>query len=119
MLNRAALIVRPAAPYLSWAKRLDDSGAAPDPSGEQTVYLVPEVGDSDEIEEILESVFGTVFERELYAWHTVEDEWPQDRTLAMFREWFEIEVHSGVDDLCNAPLQDDDGWFGDVVDHDE
>jgi hypothetical protein len=44
MLNRAALIVRPAAPFLAWAKSLDDSGAVPNPAGEQTVYLIPGFG---------------------------------------------------------------------------
>jgi len=29
MLNRAALIVRPAKPYVDWALGLDDSGLAP------------------------------------------------------------------------------------------
>ena len=37
MLNRGALIVRPAQPYLDWAASLDDSGILPDPDGEVTV----------------------------------------------------------------------------------
>jgi hypothetical protein len=108
MLNRAALIVRPAEPFLVWASQLDDSGLVPSPDDEQTVYLVPEFEDDDEREAILEVVFAEVFERELYGWHTDERDWPKNRTLAMFREWFRIELHSIVEDMVDGPLSDDE-----------
>lgn len=108
MLNRAALIVRPAQPFLDWAAGLDDSGLFPSPDDEQTVYLVPEFEDDEEGEAVLELVWAEVFERELYGWHMDPDDWPQDRTLAMFREWFQIELHSIVEDLVDEPLADDD-----------
>jgi hypothetical protein len=30
--------------------------------------------------------------------------WPQKRTLAMFKKWFELEYHTVVDDLGNNEL---------------
>jgi hypothetical protein len=108
MLNRAALIVRPKQPYLDWAAQLDDSGIVPNVDGEQTVYLIPAFDDDDDAQGIVKSVFAEVFERELFGWHTDESAWPQKRTLAMFREWFEIELHSVVEDLCGYELLDDD-----------
>jgi len=108
MLNRAALIVRPAAPYLEWAAGLDDSGLTPDVEGEQTVYLLPSVEDDDEIEDVLQLVYATVFESELAGWHTFEPDWPKDRTFAMFKRWFKIEVHTIVEDLCADPIAHDD-----------
>jgi hypothetical protein len=108
MLNRAVMIVRPAQPYLDWAATLDDSGLVPSADGEQTVYLVPEFEDDDEKEEVLQLVFAEVFERELFGWHTVEDAWPQVRTLEVFREWFSIEFHTVIEDLCDAPIVDDE-----------
>lgn len=36
---------------------------------------------------------------ELWAWHTDETYWPKKRNLALFREWFDIEIHSEVIDM--------------------
>jgi hypothetical protein len=108
MLNRAAFVVRPAEPYIAWAKSLDDSGLTPNADGEQTVYLVPEFGDASEAMEVLESVHAEIFARALEEWHTVEADWPKNRTFAMFKEWFRIEMHSVVEDLCLDPLKDDE-----------
>ena len=108
MLNRGALIVRPKQPYLDWAATLDDSGVVPDVTGEQTVYLIPSFEDDDEAERILKKVYAEVFERELDGWHTDEKAWPQNRTLAMFKKWFQVELHSVVEDLCGYALADDE-----------
>ncbi len=42
-----------------------------------------------------------IFENELYGWHTDEAAWPKGRDFAMFKKWFEIELHSVVEDLCD------------------
>jgi hypothetical protein len=108
MLNRSALIVRPKQPYLDWAAGLDDSGIQPDVEGEQTVYLVPEIEDGRAAEAVLRGVFVEIFERELYRWHTDEAAWPTKRTFAMFKQWFRVEFHSIVEDLCGYEFVDDD-----------
>jgi hypothetical protein len=108
MLNRGVVIVRPKQPYLDWAAGLDDSKLVPDPTAEQTVYLIPSYGDDEEAWEILERVHPTIFENELYGWHTDEEAWPKDRDVAMFKAWFEIELHSVVEDLCDYEIVDED-----------
>ena len=108
MVNRSALIVRPKQPFLDWAMRLDDSGLVPSIDDEQTVYLIPEYDDDDHAAEILKLVFAEVFERELFEWHTDEAAWPKDRTFALFREWFDVEFHSVVEDLCDFEITDDE-----------
>lgn len=108
MLNRAALIVRPKQPYLDWAAQLDDSGITPDVKGEQTVYLIPEFEDGEHAKRILKRVFSEVFERELFEWHTDESAWPPNRTLRLFQEWFDYELHSVVEDLCSFAIVDDE-----------
>jgi hypothetical protein len=113
MLNRGVLLVRPAQPFIDWAASLDDSGVLPTVDGEQTVYLVPEFGYEFEKRAILEEVFAEVFASELFGWHTDESVWPQSRTLKMFHEWFSIEMHSVVEDLCDYPLEDDDAEIED------
>ena len=108
MLNRGVIIVRPAQPFLDWASKLDDSGLVPGTAGERTVYLVPDFEDDDEAAQILELVFAEIFERELDGWHTDDTSWPKRRTLATFKQWFTIEMHSMVEDLCSDELVDDD-----------
>lgn len=107
MINRSAVIVRPKQPYLDWAEQLDDSGLLPAVEGEQTVYLLPEHDDDVEAMEILSKDFDIIFETELDGWHTDESAWPKDRTFAMFREWFSVEFHSVVEDLCDYEVIDD------------
>ncbi len=110
MLNRAAMILRQAKPYLEWAKSLDHDGMVPDPTAEQTVYLIPQfegLKDKNFIA-FLEEMFDYFFACELHAWHTRESDWPQNRTLAMFRKWFHIEFHSILQDVVDDVLEDDD-----------
>jgi len=108
MLNRAVLIVRPKQPYLDWAASLDNSGILPDVMGEQTVYLIPAYETDDDAKEVLEMVFGEVFDNELYGWHTDETAWPRRRDFETFLQWFSIELHSVVEDLCGDDLIDDE-----------
>ena len=108
MLNRGVLIVRPRQPYLDWAAGLDDSGLVPDPDDEQTIYLIPSFEDNEEAWGILEEIYAEVFERELDGWHTDETAWPQNRDFAMFKEWFDIELHSVVEDLSAEEIIDDE-----------
>ena len=69
---------------------------------------MPDFEDDDEAAQVLELVFAEIFERELDAWHTDDAAWPQQRTLATFKRWFKIEMHSMVEDLCSDELVDDD-----------
>jgi hypothetical protein len=108
MLNRSTVMVRPKQPYLDWAAQVDDSGVVPDPADERTVYLIPEYDDDDQAWELLEEIYPEIFENELYGWHTDEDAWPQERSFAMFQEWFEIELNSIVEDLCGYEIVDDE-----------
>ena len=110
MLNRCALVVRPKQPFLDWAASLDDSGLVPDPADEQTVYLIPNFESDVEAERILKKVFAEVFERELDGWHTDETAWPKNRSLATFKQWFHVELHSIVEDLCAYEITDDEAY---------
>lgn len=107
MINRSAVLVRPAQPFIDWALTLDDSGLAPATSGEAALYLIPEYQDEVEALELLAEAFDIIFDCELEGWHTDESAWPRNRTFAMFRDWFTFEFHSLVEDLCGYPLEND------------
>ena len=108
MLNRSVVIVRPKQPYLDWAASLDDSGLAPNPQGEQTVYLIPSYVDDQHAWEIVEEVYSDIFENELWSWHIDEEAWPQGRGFEMFKQWFDVEFHSVVEDLCDYEIVDEE-----------
>lgn len=108
MLNRGALIVRPKQPYLNWALGLDDSGLVPDQNDEKTIYLIPSFEDDEDAWRIVENIYAEVFDRELQGWHTDESAWPPNRHFAMFKEWFDIELHSVVENLSSDEIIDDD-----------
>ena len=107
MLNRSVVIVRPKQPYLDWANSVNDGGLPPQVDGEQTSYLLPSNEDDHDGSLTIEQCFEGLFESELANWHQLEEDWPGDRTYAMFQQWFTVEWHSVVIDLCGDPLVDD------------
>jgi len=108
MLNRAAVTVRPKQPFIDWVASVDDAGLTPDEDDEATVYLVPAYTDEDEAWEVLEEVYESIFEAELYGWHDDEAAWPQERDFETFQAWFEIELHAIVEDLCDYEIAEEE-----------
>ncbi len=112
MINRSAITIRAKQPFLEWLRGL------PDPVGpemtlanvnnEAHVYLLPQYGMIDEQKELLAQFFNIVFESELEGWWTVEEDWPIPRDLEQFKQWFDVEFHSIVEDLTDLPLLDED-----------
>ena len=49
--------------------------------------------------------FNIIFENELKNIYTDETLWPSDRTLKMFKEWFDVEYHSPVFDTVEEPIR--------------
>jgi len=108
MINRGAVIIRPSQPYLDWATNLDDSNISPQAIDEKTVYLISNYEDDIEAWEILSSVYERIFKNELLGWNTDETTWPKQRSLTMFKDWFNIELHSIVEDLCDDDILEED-----------
>ena len=107
MLNRSAVILRPRQPYLDWAAGLNDGGVLPSVYGEQTAYLLPSNEMDHDGSLTIEQCYEGLFESELANWHAIESDWPHGRTHAMFQQWFSVEWHSVVEDLCGDPIRDD------------
>lgn len=111
MINRSAVVVRPRKPFLDWVRACDDEGV-PEVTLEEmgsTLYLVPDYEDPVDAQRVLKKVFAEIFCRELEAWFTDEECWPRDRSLARFREWFEIEHVEMVEDVGRGPIENDEG----------
>src|SRR5262245_27708942 len=109
-INRCLMIVKPKQPFLKWVNSLESEDNADltleELRNDSTAYLVPEYADDDEQAGIIEWCHKYVFEQELLAWYTTEDEWPQKRDQETFLKWFDVEFHSVVMDLdFETPLE--------------
>lgn len=111
MLNRAAVIVRLKQPFVDWINAVDpDPGnrvTLDDVNEENNVYLI-EVEDQEELDSWLELNHDILFEVELNGWYTDPALWPQDRSLAVFKDWCSLELHTVVYDTAGSPLEDDE-----------
>ncbi|MDP1832468.1 MAG: hypothetical protein Q8K67_10455 [Geothrix sp.] len=109
-INRFALIVRPGAPFIEWAARTFHEPEAKARqeilSGEPSVYLLAEstAPDADH-PALLKSCWRSIFKEELEAWCVLEERWPQKRTEALFRAWFNIELCTIVFDLGKSKIE--------------
>lgn len=105
-INRAAIVVRPGRPYIEWASRLDDE--APEHAKELekrvSIYLIGEDPSEEEETAPLEGYFKKILEAELAAWSIDKNDWPKERTLEMFLQWFDVARESVVTDLESGPI---------------
>lgn len=106
-IDRSLMVVRPKQPFLDWVQSVDyDKDLTLElVRDEPTAYLIPQLWDDAEQAAILEWCYEEVFEAELESWYTDPDLWPQERDLKMFLDWFDVEFHSLVFDLCDTPIQ--------------
>jgi hypothetical protein len=110
-INRSAVIVMPAQPFLDWLHRADSTSAAlslEDLRREPTIYLLPEYGSEQEARGYLREYCSEIFEEQLDGWYRVPAAWPVDRTFDTFIRWFECSFHSVLFDLCDEPLMRDE-----------
>jgi hypothetical protein len=110
-INRSAVVVTPAKPFLDWLHRVDPTSAElslEDLRREATIYLIPEYDTDEEAQENLRKCCGEIFEEELDGWYRVPSAWPVDRSFDTFVTWFEYNFHSVIFDVCGDPLERDE-----------
>ena len=109
-INRTAIVIRPRQPYLDWAAGVDDEAPEHAKGLEKrvSIYLVAEDPAGKEETAPLEDYYEEIFETELAAWWTDEKDWPENLTLKMFQDWFEVTGESIVTDLEDGPIDHED-----------
>ena len=110
-------------PYLNWVNSLD-----PTQSGSWTLeqlnedndtFMIPQFVDPRDSVKWVEERWHILFDNVLFNWDTDETVWPEGKSLKMFHEWFDVQIHSLVWDMANEPLAVED-WSGEEgVDEDE
>jgi hypothetical protein len=113
VINRAAIILRYREPAVRWineADPYDDPGITREMvNKERTVYLIraEDAETSAAVDEWIELNYRQLFEAELQGWYTDPTLWPQDLTLQLFREWFDVEYHSVLIDAVGGRIYDE------------
>lgn len=108
-VNRSVAVVKPRQLFLDWLKSLpgdDISDLTVDNLRVDCLTLmVPEYEEPEEAIAFLDEHFQEVFRLELASWEEDEKLWPEKLTLAMFWEWFDVELHSLVLDFLDEELE--------------
>lgn len=114
MINRAAIILKYNEEAVEWINSsdpyCDDPGINIDQvNDDRTVYLISDedAGDQKCFDRWVRLNYQALFERELLSWYTDEDFWPADRSFDVFRRWFDIEVHTIIEDTVDDEIIDE------------
>ena len=106
-LNRSLVMLVPQMPFLEWLNEADPTEeplTAEDLREDSNVFLIPQFDDAVDSMKWIEERWSELFEHMLVEWMVDETMWPENRTLQMFRDWFEIEIHTMVWDLARESL---------------
>lgn len=120
-INRTVIILAPKPDFLDWLNDVDPDDQAltlEDLREDNEVFLIPQFNDNTDSEKWVETRWEFLFEHMLLGWVEDESLWPQNRTLDMFKEWFDIEVHTMAWDLSTDPLFVED-WQDEEDDNDD
>ena len=107
-INRSAVVVRPAQPFLDWLHRVDTSSAdltLDDLRLDPSIYLLSEWESDEDALEKLAEVSAAIFAEQLNGWYRVASVWPQNRDVNTFLRWFDCSFHSMVFDLCEERVR--------------
>ena len=83
------------------------------------MFLIPQFNDISDSEKWIEKRWSFLFEHMLMGWVEDDSLWPEERSLAMFRDWFEIEIHTMVWDLSDEQLFVEDWQNGEEDESEE
>lgn len=102
--NRAIIILRPKTPFIEWVRNYDEESkilTTEEIMEEPNAYMVHDYTMDGEKDLIIKENYKTLFKLELNNWITDESAWPKKRDMKTFKQWFHVEFHSMVFDLCD------------------
>jgi hypothetical protein len=106
LVNRSVAIIKPKRPFLDWLNQQTDLGLTlSNIRVDCMAILVPEVEEAEDAIAYIDEIALELFDMELASWELESSHWPQGRTLKMFWEWFDVEVHREMLDSVKGELE--------------
>ena len=104
--NRGVIQIVPTQLFADWFSYIRDDGVNYTLNNLESIsFLINDFDTRMEFNDWLESNFKLLFEIRLSYACTDKNQWPENRTLAVFKSWFEI-IHSDlILDLLNEPIK--------------
>jgi hypothetical protein len=113
-INRGLIVLIPKQPVLDWIMQVDPNPplglTLEELSQEQDAFLVSQraVETVEDAQRWVYRRWKMFFERYLDEWYTEESWWPKNRSLKMFKQWFDIQYQSMVWDLSDEMIEHED-----------
>ncbi len=105
MVQRSAMFLMPKQPFIDWVNATyPDDTPINLKTCEGELYLLPDFDELKQMESWLIRNFDNIFIEQLDQWYTDETGWPQNRTLKMFKEWFDYRMNTMVWDTLIEPI---------------
>lgn len=95
-VKRSALLVKAKKPFYDWLLSIDPKEDQTYMLKEGDLYLLTDYDEVKQMNSWLKKNFDDIFSDQLNNWYIDDDMWPQNRTLKMFKEWFEYTMHTTV-----------------------
>jgi len=110
-INRNAVVIKAKQPFVDWVnatpKADEEKGhvfTLAEINADCEVLLIPDYDFLEESRGDISPLKTDIFEDALDEWQTDETYWPQNRDEKTFDQWFELEIHSMVDDTVEEPI---------------
>lgn len=113
VVERSIVVLKPKQPFLDW---INNSLAISDENLldlasmriDCNSYLIPEVNEIEDGIAYVDEAFEGLFQLELASWSEDQELWPQELSLKMFWEWFDVEISPTLIDLTEDDGEDTD-----------
>lgn len=110
VINRTAITIVGAQPYVEWARARDADFSRSTLTVARTrtygsAFLLPEFELEEDVQEWIEENYSWLFDFQLSAWTEDESAWPAARDLKAFRAWFRIDIHNVVVDVADDEIE--------------
>ncbi len=104
VVERSIVVLKPRQPFLEWINTklaisnetlLDLASIRIDCNS----YLIPEVNEIEDGVAYVDEIYEALFQMELASWSEDQSLWPEELSLKMFWEWFDVEISPTLIDL--------------------
>ncbi len=107
-INRELLVVTARQPFKEWAEAQSgwNGHAMGDVTVYRSVYLILPQETAQQRDLLLAVLYEEIFTEQLYSRSRNDATWPLNRTVALFKRWFDVEFHPVITDLSDDDTAD-------------